>query len=166
MSAPTTTVADFQDAMLAAVRGFFGDRIKQSGLYSPADEFDDAAQSALKTPCIIIGIEGGTYPTDPDAADPDNRLLAWYDCWAQCWLSRDTENTPQRLPEYAHAMASLVQASRDADPSRRGNRWGLGDAVGWPEDVSADPGEIDDLHGRYAWLVRWRQAVYTDGTLP
>jgi hypothetical protein len=156
----------FQHAILDAVRAPFGDALDQSGLYDPTSEFDETKQPLLDTPCILIGVESGTIPSEDDPPQVPGRFGAIMDCWAECWLSIDTEDLPARLPEYAHAMASLVMAPRTEDITRRGNRWGLGDAVSWPDSVSYGEGQIDALNGRTAWMVRWQQWVYTDGRLP
>lgn len=163
----STTIDDFQTAVLNAVRAHFGSLLAQSGLYDPSDELDDSLQAELKTPCILIGIEGLALADDgEELPDPESRVPYLADCYAECWLSRSTETMPRRLPEYAAAMIALVQAPRTVDSNRRGNRWGLGNAVSWPEDVTAEPGDANALHGRYAWLVRWQQRIYTDGALP
>jgi len=170
MSDPTTTIEEFGGAVVTAVRSHFGPALSQSGLYDPTDELTDAAESTLQTPAILIGIESlGEAEEELDGGlglDPSARMPFIANCYAHCWMSASTENMPARLPEFAGAMMALVRATRPADTGRRGNRWGLGDAVGWPENVSAAPGGLDELHGRFAWIVTWDQAIYTDGGMP
>jgi hypothetical protein len=61
-------------------------------------------------------------------------------------------------------LAALLMAVRETDAGRRGNRWGLAEAVSWPTDVQI--GEGAELHGRSASVVRWTQWYWSDGGLP
>jgi hypothetical protein len=167
MPDPTTTLEGFGDAVVASVRAYFGNTIQQTGLFDPQNDLTDEAIAELKTPAIHIAIDGCTVTMADDGMmlDPDNRVPFDAQMTARCWLSDATDRMPLRLAEFSGRMAALVMAARTEDGSRRGNRWGLGDAVHWPTEVSTSPSGIA-LHGRAAWDVTWVQRIYTDEALP
>jgi len=167
MSSPTTSMEAFGAAVVKAVRAYFSNSLNQSGLFDPQDPLTDDQVAALKTPAIFIAIESHSVAMDEDGMlhDPGNRVPFDLQVSARCWLSDATDDLPLRIAEFAGRMAALVMAERSADSTRRGNRWGLGDAVEWPTRVDANPAPFV-LHGRAAWDVSWSQRIYTDGALP
>jgi len=167
MSDPTTTIQAFGDAIVDAVRAHFGSTIQQCGLFDPQDSLTDDKIATLNTPAIHIAIDSFVVALDDDGMilDPSGRVPFDVALTAQCWLSDATDRMPLRLAEFAGRMAALVMAERAADNTRRGNRWGLGDAAMWPDQVDGNPVGIA-LHGRGAWNVTWTQRIFTDEALP
>jgi len=161
----TTTIVSFLDAIAAAARAHFGTRVQYVGVYDPQDPLTDERMSELQTPSIIIGREFADIEAPNDLGlDPETRIGYACSLWAMCWLSHFPEDPPALMDEYADAFAALVLAVRETDARRRGNRWGLGDAVSYPDAVEI--GEGVELHGRSSSVVRWEQTYWSDGGLP
>jgi len=161
----TTTIGAFLNAVAEAAREHFGGRVAHIGVYDPQDPLTDERMSELKTPSIIIGRESADIDVPNDLGlDPETRIGYGCSLWAMCWLSHYPDDPPALADDYADAVAALVLAVRETDAGRRGNRWGLGDAVSYPEEVEI--GEGVELNGRSASVVRWNQTYWSDGSLP
>jgi hypothetical protein len=164
---PTTTLEQFHTAVTDAMRAWFGSRVQQVGAYDPASPFGEMI-STLETPALLFAVEAHEL-ADEDLrnADPLTRLPRECDCSILCVLSVAEQPLHPLIAinELTGAVAALIHAQRTEDATRRGNRWGLGDAVGWPGPDSAAPAD-QSLHGRLFWRVAWRQRVYLDGSLP
>jgi len=133
----TTTIGAFLDAIAEKARAHFGGRVAYVGVYDPQDPLTDERLSELQYDCSL---------------------------WAICWLSHYPDDPPALADDYADAVAALVLAVRETDAGRRGNRWGLADAVSYPKELEI--GEGVELNGRSASVVRWEQTYWSDGSLP
>lgn len=164
---PTTTVRAAHQAIEAGLRAHFGSAILQYGPYQPWDSVDDEPETELLTPALLLELES----IDPDdAALHQPGRIAIRCAWAvHAVLSIRTEDLQIALPELAAAVMTLVRKN-ETDPARpplTANRWGLAEAVGPPEALSARPGEFTPgLNGRDAWIIAWEQTLYLPQTLP
>lgn len=160
----TTTLSAVHDAILDAFKARFDERIAWYGAYEPIDALTDEAVSAIQAPALLLELESESYD---GTADPVGRLAV--DCvWnMHCLLTVRTEQLQITLRQMASAVASVILPKDSASQPRRGNRWGLGSAVEWPNGVSALPGRISPgFHGFDERIVRWEQRVYLDDEFP
>jgi len=165
----TTTLRAVHSAIVAAARAWFGDAVQQYGAYEPwgAGGENPDADAEIKTPALLLELES-IEPDDTDAHGPG--LIAVRCAWAfHAILSQRTDDLQIALPEFAAAAIALIRRAESLPygPPLNGNRWGLGEAVGVPEAVSARPGPFTPgLNGRDSWLITWEQVVYLPETLP
>ena len=99
--------------------------------------------------------------------DPVTELIKVIDFYEAVTAKRPYKKP--MLPELAASLIALLRRSETAPlaPPLNGNRWGLGEALGPPEAVSASPaGESAGANGRDSWVVTWEQVVYLPETLP
>jgi hypothetical protein len=166
--APTTTIKALHAAIESSLRAHFNASVQQYGTYQPWDTDSDAPDSELRTPALLVELE---------AMDPDDVALHLPGCVAlRCALAVHvvlgvlTDDLQVALRELAAAVITLVRQTDTAAAARpplNGNHWGLGEAVGTPEAVSARPAEFrPGLNGFDAWIVTWEQIVYLPETLP
>ena len=164
---PTTTIREALQAIEDGFRAHFGDAIRQYGAYEPWDPVEDEPEPELKTPAWLFELES----IDPDDAGSHapGRLAIRCTFNAHAVLSILTLELQIALPELAAAGIAVVRKTetRPLAPPLNGNRWGLGEALGPPEAVSARPaGFRPGLHGHDAWAVSWEQVVYLPESLP
>jgi hypothetical protein len=160
MSWPTTTMTALVTAILAALRAHaWPSEIASVGFRAPFD-FDDEDAAALLTPAILLQISA--RETDPDALTPPGRTARRCDLELHGVLSVRTPNLQIELIEIAEALFALVEARESAHSPQRGNRWGLGDAVGYPTDIrDSDQGAFAaGLNGYDGRVLTWSQTVY------
>lgn len=161
-----TSMDAVHDAVIAALRAKFGDRVAHYGAYEPWAEGAETPEGALLTPALLLEVED--FSID-DAEDPDplGRLAVRCSVAVHCLLSIQTQRLAQTLAQFAAVVASLVMPPLAADALQRGNDWGLGGAAGLPAAVSAQPaGFSPGLNGRDSWVVRWEQVFYLDQEVP
>jgi hypothetical protein len=160
-----TTMDAVHDAIVAALRAHFGERVLNYGAYDPWNEYTDEASATLETPALLLELEGFNVPED--VRDPLDRIPCECSWVIHAVLGLGTPRLQQTLPQFAAAVASLVMPPLVEDAMVRGNLWGLGAATDAPVRVSAQPGEFQPgLHGRDAWVIRWDQTIYLDQELP
>jgi hypothetical protein len=143
--APTTTIKALHAAIESSLRAHFNASVQQYGTYQPLDT-DDVA---LHLPgCVALRCALAVHVV----------------------LGVLTDDLQVALRELAAAVITLVRQTDTAAAARpplNGNHWGLGEAVGTPEAVSARPAEFrPGLNGFDAWIVTWEQIVYLPETLP
>ena len=167
MQTPVTTIKAAHQAIEAHLRGHFGANVEQFGVYQPWDPIDDEPEATLRTPALLI--ELAAMPTDEPEDHSPGRVAIRCQWTIHVVLSILTENLQVALAELSAAVIALIRQT-EIDPFRpplNGNRWGLGDAVGPPEAVFAEPAEFDPgLHGRDSWAVSWEQVIYVAESLP
>lgn len=164
---PTTTIRAAHQAIEDGLRAHFGASVRQYGAYQPWDPTEDEPETELLTPALLLELES----IDPDETEDQMPGRVALRCaWTvHAMLSIRTEDLQIALPELAAAVVALVrqQQSPPSPPPLNGNRWGLGEAVGVPEAVSARPAEfVPGLHGHDSWAVTWEQVTYLPETLP
>jgi hypothetical protein len=163
---PTTTVRAAQTAIIDTLRDHFGAHVQQIGLYQPMDIHGDP-EAELLTPALLLELDA---IENDEAADHAPGVIAVRCLWTiHAILSIRTENLQMALPEMAAAVIALIRQTtpNPMRPPLNAHRWGLGDAVGAPDAVSARPGEFrPGLHGHDAWAVSWEQTLYLPESLP
>ena len=167
MSAPTTTLIDYRNAVLDTLRAAFGDVFAEYGstepdLFNPRD-----AMPELETPALFVSSGGFDIAGD---VDPYKRLPVDAYMLVRILLRTDTPDFGWRLIELAHQVARVI-AAQDCGGSnaRRGTRWGLGAACGRAEQVAARPAEFvgaDQPYGFDVYEISFDQRVYIAEQLP
>ena len=104
--------------------------------YAPSD--------TLKTPALLLAIEGFDTETDSDHRLKIDCELAFY-----CVLSSATQNLQQQLLQMSVEVADLV----------RGERWGL--TCDMPQQIECAQAEFKAGENGYdSMVVTWRQCFY------
>lgn len=165
--ADTASLREYLAAIERSLRAHFGDRIRQYGIYEPWDEDEDEAEPKLKTPALLIQVEG----IEPDLAEDhaEGAIGIQLSMCVHALLSLRTPRLQIALPELAAGVITLIakQEARVLRPPSNGNRWGLEGAVGLPEMIRAEPADFSPgLHGHDGWAVRFEQTLYLPETLP
>lgn len=162
MSAPanSTTLGALQDAVLAALREQFADRIARYGAYELDDQLTGEPDAAIATPALLFQVErADAEPADPP--DPFGRLAVRCQCAIHCLLSVRTERLQAALLDLASEVLASVVLCPHLPCSPRGNRWGLGIAADEPDSASiAEGGFRPGLNGVDSRVVNWDQTIY------
>lgn len=165
--ATSASLRDYLAAVETALRDRFGERVRQYGIYEPWDEAEDEAEPKLKTPALLIQVEG----IEPDLAEDQvpGAIAIRLSVTIHVLLSIRTERLQVALPELAAAVIALLRQPQyqPMRPPLNGNRWGLGDAVDIPESVAAQPADFSPgLHGHDGWAVSFEQVLFLPEDLP
>jgi hypothetical protein len=154
----TTTMDVVHDAIIAAFRDRFADRIVSLGAYEPINQWTKDAEEKLETPALLLELAG--FRVAEDDQHQLGRLAC--DCsWAMhCELSPATPKLQQTMAQLSAAVVSLILPPITTDDWTRGNLWGLDTAVDPPRSVSAQPSTAT------IWRVTWEQTIYLDQELP
>lgn len=126
-------------------------------LYS-VDDPDEP--SPFVTPAIVLTI--GRIDEDTEAMTPPGRVADRYQLQLHGVLSIGTPDVQVELLEMCDAIRALLKAREIQASPQRGQRWGLGEAVGYPTDITSDEGSVfaDGVNGAIGRAISWSQTIY------
>ncbi|MGL5093658.1 MAG: hypothetical protein ACRC8B_22620 [Aeromonas sobria] len=138
------TITDFT-ALHDAIEDLFRKEIKH---IRTVDAYRDAPQTdKIQTPAILVGVE----EFEQTQKVTGGRLAMTCVFSAYCLLSSQTKRAETEIRN----MAATVALKLD------GQRFGLGEAVGRPSNISCVPGIFqNDQPGLECWVVSWEQVIH------
>lgn len=155
--ATTTTISDYQRAIVATLRTWFGGRIAQVGAYQPLTVLG-VAESGIETPALLVAL--AEIPYDDAVAQTPGRVALTAVVEIHALVGLTTPDLQLALTDLAAELLTVVRVA-ESGADRRGNRWGLGEAVGWPTAPRAIPAGFEPgVAGYDSWLVSFEQLVY------
>lgn len=111
------------------------------------DAYKDEPNDKIQTPAVLVGVE----EMQAGQKVSGGRLAMACIFSAYCLLSSKTVRSDLEVRN----MAASVAANID------GQRFGLGEAVGRPTNITAVPGVFqNDQPGLECWIVSWEQVVH------
>lgn len=111
------------------------------------DAYRDKPDDKIKTPAVLVGVD----EMQTAKKLTGGRLAMTCVFNAYCILSTSTARAELEVRN----MAALVAMKLD------GERFGLGEAVGRPANITAVPGVFEnDQPGLECWIVSWEQTVH------
>ncbi len=129
-----------QVAVKQAIETEFDSIVKTVELYGDSLE-------SVNTQAVIISMDNADEGNDIG----DERVPVQCDFSALCLLGFSTANVQLEIREFALQLFTLV----------RQNKWNLGTAVSFPENLSIQPGPFDpEKNGYESFIVSWQQTVY------
>ncbi|MCF1457749.1 MAG: hypothetical protein LPH21_09355 [Shewanella sp.] len=109
--------------------------------------YNSLKREQVNTPAVLI--EAGEMK--PGTRLTGGRLAVNVEFIAHCMLSVKTPNVELEIRNFAGKLMQHVAQ----------NRWGLGESVEAPTELSAFPGSFKpDDHGYESWVVTWSQTVH------
>lgn len=107
----------------------------------------DTPRDTILTPAILVGVE----EMGQEGGVSGGRLAMSCAFSAYCLLSSKTKRAEMEIRNFAATVAMTLH----------GERFGLGEAVGRPSNITAVPGVFEnDQPGLECWVVSWEQVVY------
>ena len=164
---PSTTSRALVAAILDTLRAHaWPSPIATIGYRSLYSVEDPDEPSPLITPAIVLTIGG--IDDDPEAMTPPGRIADRYQLQLHGVLSVGTPDVQIELLEMRDAISALLKARENPLSPQRGQRWGLGEAVGYPADISSSDSSVfaDGVHGAIGRVVSWSQTVYLPELTP
>lgn len=163
MSLPTTSMTSAIAAIRAALDTHaWPSPITQIGLRGPTDLIQaDSDSLRLATPALYLHLTGRRGEESNDERRPivGGRVMRLCQWQIYCLLGQTTPDLPIEMYEMTEAVMALIERREYAQAPRRGHRWGLGAAMGYPQ--SLEDGDADlGLQGVAARVVQWEQSVY------
>lgn len=159
----TTTMTALIRAIVATLQAHpWPSPIAQIGFRGPESLLlEDPA--ALATPALFLHlVERSLDDTQPTFPGRIARRCTWQ---LYCLLGEATDDLSTELFEFTESACALIERREITASPQRGNRWGLGNAVEYPLNLTDTEGDLA-LQGVATRLVTWEQTVYLAETEP
>lgn len=165
MNLPTTTMTAAIHAVLSTLGAHsWPAPIHKIGFRGPTALIEtDSDVIQAQTPALYLHCVSrrGDDPSIEQSAKPASvsRIIRRCQWQIFCLLSMQTPHVETEILEMTESVCALIERREFAQSPRRGHRWGLSGALGYPvglEDVEADLG----IHGIMARIIQWEQPVY------
>lgn len=165
----TTTLTEWHDAVITTIREGFESRaqaLAMVGGFEPWVDFGDAPDDLVTPAVFVFPFSFRVIPGEdslPSGRVRDDIEVTWR---AYHILSTRTKRLPLALLEMANITRAIVHLRPNANCGPVGNRWGLGDALEYPEGSMLPTERVDpQIAGHSCVMLEWQQIGYLADTL-
>ena len=144
-----TNLPDIHNAILDAVREHWSEQQNQ---LCTVDAYDPVKGCAVDSPAVLLSVDQMNILPH----EQSTKTAIALDLALHCVLSNRTQGHGVQIEirQFAAEVCRLVQ-------SRGSGRWGLGRAVGEPDNIAANPSEFSpDKKGFESWVITWTQNIF------
>jgi len=164
----TITMSAYLAAILGTLRAHpWPAPLAQIGFREPESFDPDEPETVIRTPALLLNLVERRSATAEPSAVTTRRVARRCTLELHCLLSTATRDVAVELLEYTEAVFALLEAPDPPGSRKRGQRWGLADAVDRPTDLAdIDAAMMRDAAGLPAWpgfaarVIQFSQAVY------